>query len=60
MTGTTAQTRRRPQWRLELAAQGPDRVADRAQARSPAAAPRCSAVAAATVWLFDLAQVIAH
>lgn len=56
-------TRVRPdaglQWRLDLAAQGPDRVAERARARAGRSAGLL-AVAAAAVWLFDLAQVIAH
>ena len=56
-------TRVRPdadlQWKLDLATQRPDRVAERAQARAGRTAGLL-AVATAAVWLFDLAQVIAH
>jgi hypothetical protein len=47
------------QYRLALAAHGPDRVAASARARAGRTAGLLAAVAGA-VWLFDLAQVIAH
>ncbi len=47
------------QWKLDLAARSPDRVA--AQARDAVRRHvTVLSLAAAGVWLFDVAQVIAH